>query len=262
MSLKLGKLQQLRLKVPCLQVHAGLLSCLLPLLLPMLCQDASGKLYKIKFIDNCTCERCMVVKDSFIEEATLEDCLDKANVDDGENAFESEWQYTEGVVDGVLPKLWKPSTISKETENSQALELMLLFLNEYEYSTYFLAQSDKIPECRRGTLTDFNEASVHGILLRPNPTKDIKLDLRALFDKGLDPAKQVITLQMDNSENAFRRIILRRAIGSKRSYFTMTSESEVRAAQADKTWAWLVTDGNGKDRIQDLTFNHNYFLCC
>ena len=78
--------------------------------------------------------------------------------------------------------------------------------------------------------------------------------------QSLDRAPFAVVQRYRHADNSAG--ILRRAIGSKRSYFTMTSESEVRAAQADKTWAWLVTDGNGKYRIQDLTFNHNYFLCC
>ena len=91
-----------------------------------------------------------------------------------------------------------------------------------------------------------------GVVLKPNPVIDIQLDLRSLFDEGLDPAERIITLKMDNSVNAFRRIVLRRTIGAGKDYFTMTPETEVRATQADNTFRWLVKDQNGKDRLQDI----------
>ena len=129
---------------------------------------------------------------------------------------------------------------------------MLLFVDEGQYATYFQASSDKIVECRRGSIIDFNEQPLAGVVLKPNPIIDIQLDLRSLFDEGLDPAERIITLKMDNSVNAFRRIVLRRTIGAGKDYFTMTPETEVRATQADNTFRWLVKGQNGKDRLQDI----------
>ena len=217
----------------------------------LLCQDANGVQRFIKFLGPNACERCMQVKDAFIEEGSMENCIDKAEDNGGQNAFQSEWEFTEGVIDGSNTKLWKPSQVLKLTGNDQCLELTILFVTEYEYSNFFLASSDKITECRRGTLTDFNEQSLQGIVLRPNPTKDIELDLRSLLQKGVDPSEQVIKLKLANSENAFRRLVLRRYLGCQRQYFVMTPESEVRAAQADHTWKWVTSDHMGKDRVQD-----------
>ena len=95
---------------------------------------------------------------------------------------------------------------------------------------------------------------MEGIILKPNPTKKVMLDLRDLIKNGFDFAKSAISIEVDNSENAFRRIVLRRRQGASRNYLVMSPESEIRASQAEHTWKWVVTE-EGRKREQDtVTF--------
>ena len=106
---------------------------------------------------------------------------------------------------------------------------------------------------------DFNESLLPGVMLRPNPTQTLTIDLRQLLDAGIEPQDKKITVEMDNSVNAFRRLVLRRGQGSERTTSKMSSEDEVRAVQAEMTWKWLVSD-QGKQRFQDTTTCSSSFI--
>ena len=121
----------------------------------MIQQDANGQWVVVKFVNHNTCERCMLIKDAFIEIKDLETCIEKAEEDNGENLFQSEWQFTETVVDKTQAKLWKPSTVAHDWGNWVDLEQIFLFLTEFEYNTFFRAESVRIKECKKGTLIDF-----------------------------------------------------------------------------------------------------------
>ena len=184
----------------------------------------------------------MVVKDAFPDIESMEVAISKASEDKGENTFQSEWSFSEAVHDGVQQKLWKPSSVFKEVTNEWSMEMTYIFLTESEFSTYFLAQADKITDTRRGSLLDFNEQTFKGVMLKPSPTPNAVVDVRSLLDQGLDPSKQVITLELDNSINACRRIILRRGQGARRQTAIITPGTQIRQAQAEVTFKWLAQE--------------------
>ena len=204
----------------------------------------------VAFFDDRTCERCIKVKEAFLELTDIDDAIEQTSKDSGKNTVNSEWMFCERVADGLQAKLWKPSLVMRNNTNDQVMEMTYIFLTEGEYQTFFFADCSKINESRKGTLLDFNDKEMKGVLLKPSPTIKAQIDLRALLNPDLPPNDRIAHFELDNSINAFRRIILRKGQGALKSTYSMTPETEIRESQAERTYKWLVEDEQSK-RLQD-----------
>jgi hypothetical protein len=164
--------------------------------------------------------------------------------------------------------LWKPNRIFGKIESCLDVEQIFIFLTELEFNIKFKLTIKDVPECRRGTLTEFHPfQELEGVLLKPDAEVKAVLSVKKLAEmleqyasekkkgtptKDMSDQEEVI-LSIDNSINAYRRLIVRSRIGSVKERLLMQPEDELREKQADATWKWVCNE-DGCKRPQDCAF--------